>query len=56
MFMTVLRLIKKARDNILEMGQTGAGLDSADDIEPESALAKKWGEHSSLVKVVQILN
>ncbi|KAJ7742914.1 hypothetical protein B0H14DRAFT_3515037 [Mycena olivaceomarginata] len=35
-------LIKKARDNILEMGQTGAGLDSADDIEPESALATKW--------------
>ncbi|KAJ7874284.1 hypothetical protein B0H13DRAFT_2551810 [Mycena leptocephala] len=35
-------LITKARENIIEMGQTGAGIASADDIKPGTNLATKW--------------
>ncbi|KAJ7733057.1 hypothetical protein DFH07DRAFT_780716 [Mycena maculata] len=36
------RLVKKARENITEMGQTGAGIWSEDEILPGTDFANKW--------------
>lgn len=44
LFIATCRLIKKTKENITIMGQTGAGLGSADEIKPGSDLATKWGE------------
>jgi hypothetical protein len=37
-------LIKKARGQIEEMGQTGAGIGSEEDIQPGTVFTTKWGE------------
>ncbi|KAJ7838390.1 hypothetical protein B0H14DRAFT_3700178 [Mycena olivaceomarginata] len=37
-------LIKKARSQIEEMGQTGAGIGSEEDIQPGTVFTTKWGE------------
>ncbi|KAF8128457.1 hypothetical protein K438DRAFT_2000279 [Mycena galopus ATCC 62051] len=35
-------LIRKAKENIIEMGQTGAGITSEDEIRPGTSFATKW--------------
>ncbi|KAJ6534353.1 hypothetical protein B0H19DRAFT_1272073 [Mycena capillaripes] len=35
-------LVNKAKDNIKEMGETGAGISSEDEITPDTALTTKW--------------
>ncbi|KAJ7460290.1 hypothetical protein FB451DRAFT_1563367 [Mycena latifolia] len=38
----VKTLVAKARENITEMGQTGAGITSEDQVQPGTAFATKW--------------
>jgi hypothetical protein len=42
------RLVKKTREQITEMGQTGAGIGGADEILPGTNLTTKWGALKSL--------
>jgi hypothetical protein len=46
--MLFARLIRKAKENIAEMGQTGTGITSEDEIQPGTSFATKWGEFSVL--------
>lgn len=40
-------MTERAQLHITEMGQTGAGIDHEEDIQPGTALKTKWGESLS---------
>jgi hypothetical protein len=52
----VSRLIKQAKEDIKEMGQTGAGIASEDEIRPGTSFTTKWGVFQHLLWVVEMLN